>query len=309
MSFTATRRERILIYGGSDAGKSYTYLGLMDFARKTKTDSHFWIIDNDNATEGIGLYPGGSFGHLLGEEQGEVEDEWKGEKEGATYGQQFERATIWVPETFDDYNPIKDHIKKRVKPDDFIVIDMMSNVWEIMPDWWIENVYGDNTWEYYAGLKRAVNSDDPDERKEAARNDFGGLPGGAWQYVGKVYRKWEKSLTLFSPCHVLALSAESEVLPHYDTSGEDQAKWKKTSGFRPKVEKNAPHRFHTLMRANRLLARDGKSVKSRELTVWKDRDRMERWDEVTGKSQTLELSEGPKFAWDYLVKIGGWKPV
>ena len=305
MSFTASRRERILIYGGTKVGKSFTYLGLMDFARKTNTDSHFWIIDNDNATEGIGLYPGGSHEGLLGEEMGPLELEWKGEKEGSTYGMEYEHATVWIPETFDDYNPIKDHIKKHVKPNDWVVIDMISNIWEIMPDWWIENVYGDNTWEYYASLKKDIHEGDED----AKRNDFGGLSGGAWQYVGKVYRKWEKALTLYSPCHVIAYSSESEILAHHDPSGEQRAQWKKGSGFRPKTEKGAPHRFHTIMRMTRRVGRDGKSVEARELTVVGDRDRMDRWDELTGKSQTIELKEGPKFAYDYLMKIGGWKPV
>lgn len=296
MAWQSTRRERILLYGGAKGGKSTTYIGLMKFAQLTRTDSYFHIIDNDNAAEAIGLYPGGTYGDLLGD----LVD--KSGEDNITI-LEYEKATIYIPETFDPYNDIADDIREKAKPEDWIVIDMLSNLWEIMPDWWIGNVYGDNTWEYYAQVRKAIEA----EEEGAGERGFGGSSGVDWQYIGKVYRKWEKRLTLYAPCHVIAYSGETEIQKRYDKSGEKRAQYAMAGGFAPKTEKGAPHRFHTYGRLQKRVGRDGRGVKERSITFVGDRDREDVLDEKLGRSQTLTLSEGPKFAQDYLVKIGGWK--
>lgn len=293
MAWKPSRRERILLFGPPKAGKSTTYIGIMDLARKTKTESHFWIIDNDNATEGIGLYEGGTYGELLGELVSE--DYSEGVKK------EYERATIWVPEDFTQYRAINQEIRRNARPQDWIVVDMVSNVWESMPDWWIDNVYGDDTWTYYADVRRAIENDE----EGAGERNFGGQKGVDWQYIGKTYRRWEKELTLQAPCHVIMYASESEIQDRFDKSGEKQAQYKSTSGFAPKVEKGLPHRVHTYGRLTRRLARDGRTTASRELTIVGDRDRMAKWEEYKGL--TIELGEGPRFGFDYLVKIAGWK--
>lgn len=293
MSWKPSRRERILIYGAPKVGKSFTYIGIMDLAQKTKTDSHFWIIDNDNSTEGIGLYEGGTYGRLLGEM---IDEDYS---EGIK--REYENATIWIPDDFSQYKGINDEIKKKARREDWIVIDMISNVWTQMPDWWIENVYGDDTWTYYADVRKAI-----EENEEGAgERNFGGQKGVDWQYIGKTYRRWEKALTLQAPCHVIAYAEETEIQARYDKSGEKAAQYRTTSGFAPKTEKGVPHRVHTIARMTRRVGRDGRKVVGRELTVQGDRDRMDKWEELPGL--TLELKEGPKFGFDYLVKIGGWK--
>src|SRR3990172_9574760 len=120
MAWVASRRERILLFGGAKVGKSFTYIALMYFARMTKTSSHFWIIDNDTATEAIGLYPGGTHGHLLGD-QVDIEEVSKDLTKLS-----YENATIWIPERFDPYNDIADEIRERAEPEDWISIDMLS---------------------------------------------------------------------------------------------------------------------------------------------------------------------------------------
>lgn len=296
MAWLPSRRERILIYGGAKAGKSFTYISLLNFARLTKTDSHFWIVDNDNASEAIGLYPGGSYGDLLGEQ---LDEDFDDHITKLTY----ERATIWIPERFEVYHPIADEIRKKAGPQDWVVIDMLSNLWEIMPDWWIENVYGDNPWEYYAAVRKAIEA----EEEGAGERGFGGHSGIDWQYIGKEYRRWEKKLTLYAPCHVIAYSGETEIQAHHDKSGEKRAQFAIAAGHSPRTEKGAVHRFHTIARAQKRVAPDGKTVKERTLTFVGDRDREDVLAEKLGRGSTLTLSEGPKFAQDYLVKLAGWK--
>lgn len=296
MAWKAARREKILVYGGYKVGKSLAYVGLMHFAQLTRTDSHFYIIDNDNSSEAIGLYEGGTYGELLG-------DEIKRAKDGSKV--EYENATIWVPRSFDDYGVIANTVEENASPQDWIVLDMASNVWNQMPDWWISRVYGDDPWEYYARTRKAVE----DNEEGAKDRNFGGLSGGAWEYVGKAYRSWERKLTTNGPCHIFVLAAETEIQERYDKSGEQRRKYASTSGFAPKVEKDMPHRVHTVMRMTKTMG--GKSVE-RSLTLMGDRDREGKWAEMAPKTLTIPITnveEGqmPKFAFDYLVKVGGWK--
>lgn len=295
MAWKPSRRERILLYGGAKAGKSTTYISLMKFARLTKTPSYFHIIDNDNAAEAIGLYPGGTYGELLGD----VVDEDYGENLTRL---EYEHATIYIPEHFDAYNPIADEIKKKATPQDWVVIDMLSNLWEIMPDWWIENVYGQNSWEYYAAVRQAIEA----EEDGAGERGFGGHSGVDWQFIGKTYRKWEKRLTLYAPCHVIAYGAETEIQPHHDKSGEKRAQYSMVGAHAPKTEKGAVHRFHTIGRVAKKVKPDG-STRERSITFVGDRDREDLISEKLGRGMTLVLSDGPKFYKDYLIDIAGWK--
>lgn len=296
MAWVPARRERILIYGSAKVGKSTTYISLMRFARMTKTDSHFHIIDNDNASEAIGLYPGGTYGELLGELVDETFDD--------SYTRlEYEHATIHIPETFEVYGPIADEIRKRANQQDWIVVDMLSNLWEIMPDWWIQSVYEENTWEYYAKVRQAIEA----EEEGSGDRGFGGHSGVDWQFIGKEYRRWEKKITLYAPCHVIAYGAETEIQARHDKSGEKRSQFQMTSSFAPKTEKGAIHRFHTIARMQKRMAPGGKTVKERSLTFLGDRDREGIIEEQLGRGNTLVLSEGPKFATDYLVKLAGWK--
>ena len=43
--------ERIALMGGPGGGKTRAWLSIADFARKTKSDAQFYVIDTDFAAE------------------------------------------------------------------------------------------------------------------------------------------------------------------------------------------------------------------------------------------------------------------
>jgi hypothetical protein len=289
MAWKPTRQERILLWAAAGVGKTYAELGIMKFAALTRTDNHFWIIDNDNQMEASGLVEGGEFEDLV------------------------DRSTIWVPESFDEYDDITNTIKTNAGPQDWIFIDMLSNVYQSLPDWWVENVYGENPHTYWGAVRKEIveaqQQADMKGEKGGHERQFGGTSGVDWQYIGKQYRAWEKRLSIFAPCHVMAVCGEQEIEERYDRDGTRRAQFAQTSAVAPKGEKDAVHRFHTTMRMQRRVGRDGKSVAGRTITMHKDRGRTEKWAELGGRGKTIELSEGPKFAQDYLMKVGGWRMV
>lgn len=274
--------ERILAYGGHSAGKTTAWMGIADLALKTKSDAHFYVIDNDNATARLIANPRGSFHHLT------------------------DNTTIWTPESIDDYETITEQILNDVDDDDWIIVDMLSNVWESMPDWWHENVFGESSWDYYATVRREIVEAEKEERGH--EKQFGGDAGVDWQWIGKTYRAWEKKVTINAPCHVFATSTESEIQERFDSTGEKRAMYEIASNFSPKTEKNAVHRFHTIMRFSRKVSGKGRKKSfTRKITMVKDRDREAIWEEEAGPGMTLELRDGPRFGLDYLWKIAGWQ--
>lgn len=269
--------ERLLVYGSQSAGKTTMWMSIADLAQKTKSDAHFYVIDNDKATGRFLENPRGSYNHL-------------------------ENVTVFKPTSIDDYEGITERILNDIQDDDWIIPDMLSNVWKEMPDWWHENVFGENPWDYWKATRKAIV-----ETEGGHERQFGGDSGVDWQYIGKVYRSWEKQITLTAPCHVFATSSETEIQDRYDKTGELQAEYAIASNFQPQVEKNTKHRFHTIIRVTRRAEGRGRSKSfTRKMTMVKDREREEIWTERGGKGLTVELSDPPNFGLDYLVKIAGW---
>lgn len=295
MPWQSSRRERIMVFGGYKSGKTYAYLSIMQLAEKTNTNSHFWIIDNDNQAEASGLGENGSFKHLL------------------------HRATIWTPTDFSEYRDITADIIANAGPEDWIIIDMLSNVWEQMPSWWMNNVYGEDEFTYWVQVRREIIAAE-EAGKRGHEKQFGGTAGVDWQMIGKAYRGWEKRISLGAPCHVYVTSNEAEIDERFDKSGQQRQQYAVTNAVGPKTEKGVGHRFHTIMRMAKLIGRDGKTAKTRELTVVGDRDREAKWAEKFGRAMTMEMTDVgtpeqfakapiPKlgFAFDYLFKLGGWR--
>lgn len=268
--------ERILVFGSAGSGKSYIWAGIAQMYERTNTEGRFWIIDNDHGAK-----------RML-REFPEVRD----------------RVKIYTPRSFDDYRGINDEILDEAEENDWIVIDLISNVWEMLPGWWMEKVYGEDSWDYWVNARREVV--EASQKGTSAERSFAGAASVDWQFIKKAYSGWEKPLTLNAPCHVLALAAEKEVVGHFDKSGEKSARYAMTNGMAPVGEKLSPHRFHTEMRIAKIAGKRPGSVIGRQLTVVKDRNREQLWAEHGGRGLTLELRDGPKFALDYLKRIGGW---
>jgi len=273
--------ERILVYGAQSSGKSSAWMAIADLSLRTRSDAHFYVIDNDNATARVIANPLGSYHHLT------------------------ENTTVFVPKSIDDYKGITEQTLNDCTPDDFIVIDMLSNVWEGMPDWWHENVFGEDSWSYWTTTRKEI------VQAEASggghERQFGGTGGVDWQYIGKVYRAWEKQLSIGAPCHIFATSSETEIQARFDKTGEMTAQYQIASNMAPKVEKGAPHRFHTIIRLNRIVSGQGaRKSFTRKMTMVKDRDRENIWADKGGRGLTIELGDPAKFGLDYLVAIAGW---
>lgn len=269
----ANAKERIYLYGGSGAGKSWAWLTIANLADKTGSDAQFHVIDTDRAAQ-LAIDPGGDFHHLA------------------------DRIHIHDVFEWEEYLDASKQIVKDISPNDWIIIDMLSNAWELLPGWWIQNVFQENQTDYWATQRRVnLGIEDSEDGK-----GFGGMKGGVdWVYIGKVYKEWEMRMSMGARCHVMALAAESEISDQWDKSGEQRATYKLAGGFKPVGEKRTPHRFHSTMRIRRVAGET-------ELFLVRDRYKEAIWQEKATRGYVLEVKEGPTgFAMAYLKGIRGWR--
>lgn len=267
----AAAKERIYVYGDSGAGKSHAWLSIAALADKTGADTQFFVVDTDMATETV-LDPGGPFDHLS------------------------DRIHIWNVYEWEEYREAGKAVRKEAGPEDWIVVDMLSNAWEILPSWWIANVFQEDTTDYWSTMRRVALGNEEGDK------GFGGMKGGVdWQFITKVYLDFEKPISMGARSHVFATAAESQVSELWDKSGEERATFGQVGGYKPAGQKRTRHRFHSTMRLKRI---QGES----EALLVRDRGKEHIWAEKAGRGVALPIKEGDTgFAMSYLKGIRGWK--
>jgi hypothetical protein len=270
-------RERILIYGSHGTGKTYNWLGIADLAQKTRSDAHFHVIDTDRAALRNLKGPNAEFKHL-------------------------ENVTVYQARNIDTAIEASRKILPSIKSqDDWIVIDMLSNIWDGMSTWWAQHVF-DEDHLYWATVRKDIIAAKQEGGGDA--REFGGQASPDWEYIKKTYMPWEMEITIDAPCHVFATAAEVQVQERFDPTGEERAKYRSTGFYKQRGQGAVAHRFHTVLRAT---STTSFKETTRELTKHKDRVPESLWVEVsTGRGHSIQLSQGPKFAMDYLRKVAGW---
>lgn len=269
-------RERILLYGAPGAGKTYAWLGIADLAQKTKSAARFHVIDTDRAALRMMRGPNAEFAHL-------------------------ENVTIYQARNIEQAEETAGKILADVTEDDWIIIDMLSNVWDGMSNWWISKVFDESPVDYWASTRKRIIASKEEGKGDS--KEFGGQDSVDWQYITKAYLSWELPITIDAPCHVFATAAETEIQKRFDPDGEKRARYVSTNFIAPRGQKLTEHRFHTVLRVTSLTSF---KETSRELTMHKDRIPESVWQGFDGRGLTMQLSTGPKFGMDYLRKAAQW---
>ncbi len=245
-------RERLLIYGEPATGKTNAYLSIAKLNKLTKTQSMMYVIDNDRSVlrmiEGQGL------------------DNY-----------------VTVAEVYDwpEYLDAEKAFLKAVRPDDWLVADLMSETWTAVQSFYSEQVFGSDIGSYFLQLKKEMHDG----------NEFGGWTD--WKYINKLYFDFARPFVYKSPCHVIGVSTADAVSAKLDDK-ETLSVFSKV-GFRPEGQKRLKHQFNTTVFMHK--SRTGEYL----YTTVKDRER------ELQVSASLGTDGGPKlFAMEYLKKVAGW---
>ena len=202
-------KETILLYGNPKIGKTFAYCSILD--KKIKEGSDIYLINTD-----------GGIAKTLKQYFGEDVDKISSKLHFYFIGS--------VEEAFNTITKIKNIVKDK----DVIVIDLISDFWELEQAQFITELGGENPLGMFVkGMK------DP------AR--FGLFLGSQWQYIKKLDNFIIDSLIIRPPCNtIIATSSSKDVEIEKSISGVKKHSYD-VAGARPSGSPSLPYKFNTIV--------------------------------------------------------------
>lgn len=244
-------RERIEVFGDYGAGKTSAVLSIAAHL----PESHFYVLDNDYAMERM----------LSGK-----------------YADLTNLTVYQVSEWGEHVEAIQKAIAL-MSPDDWLVIDSVSETWEAVQDWWIENTQGKDPADYFMQLQK--------DRVAEGKGSGGGISQAEWGGVKKEYkRKLTQPAILRCPGHLIVTARAARF------TGDENKELLSFAplGAYPKGEKYTPYLMHTVL----MLGKTRSGGYTMTTGLGKDRERA-----------VLKDQQFDDFFMTYLVGIGKWRPV
>jgi hypothetical protein len=244
--------ERIAVFGGEKSGKTFSHLSIAAMHAKRNSDATFYILDTDLAIERMLMDP--TFADL----------------DNIVY----EVCTSWAE--------LRDATKLflgKIQPGDWLVVDMITQAWDMVQRHYIEQVYGMDADDFFLMKQREAKS-----RGEDTAN-FGEII--EWPIVNKLYMPWATSI-ISHRGHLFITAAEKEIGKR--ERGKAEVKEFLAQGVKIAGQKYTGHLMHTILRI-----RSATPGHPRFNTVG-DRNRA-----------VLKGEEITNFPVGYLVKIAKWK--
>lgn len=257
---TTRARERIMSFGGAGLGKSYDFYTIARLALKTKSDAMFYVIDTDESAWRMLTDP--AFADLLFD------------------GEPLNIEVIEVGD-FDELMKAMETINKKLRPQDWVMIDMMTPVWDWVQAKFTEKVFSKGLDDYFLQARSA--------QGDGAGNAFEGWKD--WPVINSMYGRFT-SMLLKCKGNLYCTAEQKKV--NADTTEQDTKLLFSIHGFVPKGQKRDPHIFQTVL----WKTADGNPSKPMQwqMTTVKDRSR-----------EMLKKKTINDFAKDYLVRTAGWK--
>lgn len=281
----ARSRERICLFGMEGTGKTSA---AAQIALLTNAPN-IWIVETDNTWDEFLESP--NYSSLEVREEWVSEDKEKLVLDTSFYKAEGGRIVLFRPRNWDEYcwglNQAFGRAKTEGTRDDWIVIDNQSNLWEQVQSWYTVKAYGKTPAELALEIRqRQIKTNKKNHTvMEEQFTDWGAINP---QYVENV----RKNL-LNPPCHILGLAMQKQ-LDKDEKDKDARATWG-PYGVKPAGQKATGQDARTVL----LLTKDQRFDQQTYLmTACKDRER-----------ESVNSMEWSNFVKDYLVKVGGWKPI
>lgn len=261
-------RERILLYGDSDSGKTYLYLTIARYYQMRKAKGTFYGLCS----------PGNQWDKFFGP------------------GGEFEGLENVVPFDVEEIQDYFDKFDKKIKPkatkDDWLCIDVISDVWGAAGD------------EY---SKKENKGRDLGEAWATTGGDYP-VEGWQWGRINARYRSFAQNRLLRFPGHLVGLAWDKDLQEAAKSSGKGGESDEVRDlfgliGKKPAGQKEDYKRFDTIIH----LGVNGRGEHVARTARDRQRDRL--GDVIQrGTAQVFRGQPISNFFLEYLVKIAGWKP-
>lgn len=207
-------REKILAFGGSGVGKSWSIPSLAQFVLAMNPKSRVYVLDSDDGIEKI------------------WHDHFKSLKNTNFF---FSPVTSW-PQVMESMDELR---QANLTSDDWVCIDMLGKFWEMAQSYEVNEVFGKKASEFLL-VARA-------EAVSAAKlNKPVTLPGVDWTVVKKLHNgDFLDELATDFKCNVFATAAADPIIADFDDA--KIVSMFQQVGAKPDGEKRNAHRFDTVM--------------------------------------------------------------
>jgi len=231
--------------GVTGSGKSYQWLCI---ARRLKPlGVKFRVVDTDND---IDFMLRTQFPELLPDNGGNVYAfpayDWP----------EYEKAVKWIqqkPLTPDQINSMNKHLqlayKTPIKPIDWVVVDKSNNAWKTVQDYFVNEVFGESTGEYFLEVRRKLHDagDIGKSGKKATSTILEGLDGWKdWSVINKLYDDWINPIVYRVRCHVYATSDVDKLDDKLEKDPEVLSLFGELK-IKPSGQKSIGGQMHTIM--------------------------------------------------------------
>lgn len=246
-------RERILGMGGPGSGKTHSWFQI---AKNTPEHVKFYVLDTDQTVERF--LDSDEFSHL----QDRIEY-----VEPASWPEYVETLQEWV--------------KNDMNPEDWLVVDMISQAWDEVQEYFTEEIFGSDIGSYFMRVRK----DMEEKGKKTLGSGFDGWKD--WTVINKLYRVFANTIKR-APGHVYLATPADKI--DFDNEQAENLKLYGHVGYKPRGQKHTGHAAQTILMFHRTNSGDFK------ITTVKDRQR----EDMKGESNR-------NFAIKYLKGYAGWE--
>lgn len=201
--------DTILLYGLPKRGKTFAYCSVIE--RCIGAGNNVFVINTDNGLKKT------------------AQDYF-----GKDFSKVAEKIQYYLITHIDDVTEIIDDVKAQAKPNDLIVIDLLTDFYEMAQEKFVENLSGGNIVDYY-------------ERASRDKQKFGVLSGQQWQYVKKLDNYIINELVIRPPCRVVAVASAREMEMDKVYNNKEVLEEYQAVGQKPDGQKRLQYKFSTII--------------------------------------------------------------
>jgi hypothetical protein len=246
MPFSSARntRERILLFGGANAGKT---TAVLQIARVIQDDgAHMYLLDTEDGSA-----------RLLEQEFSDLRNI------------EVHRVYDWPT-----YQEAADAVMSKAKAGDWIAVDLLSMAWDAVQRYFVSEVFGKNRGDYFLHIRREMQKIVEAQKSKNGKVNMRVLDGWRdWGVINAMYKDFVNPLLYQTPAHLVACSSVS-VLSE-DEDGDVRRMF--SAGYRPAGQKDLPHQFDTIIFIE---PPHDPERKRRLATTYKDRGRQPFTDQL-----------------------------
>lgn len=248
-------RERILGMGGPGSGKTHSWFQIL---KNTPDTVNFYVLDTDQTVERF--LDSDEFGHLA------------------------HRVEYVEPMSWPEYVETLQHwVKNEMDRDDWLVVDMISQAWDEVQEYFTQEIFGDDIGSYFMKIRKEMEG----AGKKTLGSGFDGWKD--WTVINKLYRVFANTIKR-APGHVYIATPADKM--DFDNEQSENLKLYGHVGYKPRGQKHTGHAAQTILMFHR--SNNGEF----RMTTVKDRQR-----------EDLKAESNRNFAIKYLKNVAGWEKV